>query len=358
MARCEDALTRDAAQAPRDLLYGSLFEHAPVEVHIWSLVRNDQGAIVTWRLVDANPAALAAWGRRLEEVVGKTTDEIFPGADAVRTFLPVVEEIMATGRPKQWEVAFAGTAQVLRMVSIPVGDSFVSTGFDVTPEHMRRRELEDALQKVTQATQAGGVGLWDWDLRTNEVHFSDEWKRQLGHEPHEVTDSFDEWRSRVHPEDLEPALAAVRTTLEDPRRPYRVILRMKHKDGAYRWILGQASVVLDETGRTHRMLGSQIDITEQRRMEARVREAQKLESLGTLAAGIAHDFNNLLMAITGNLSLLRDTPHAGPEALLLHQALEEAAGRATSLTKYVERRAMRASVPPDAASGSRGVQAS
>ena len=331
----QNALTPDAAQAARDLLYRSLFEHAPMEVHIWSLVRDDRDAIVTWRLVDANPAALVAWDRRLEDVVGKTTDEIFPGADAVRTFLPVVEEIMATGRPKQWETTFDGTAQVLRMMSIPVGDCFISSGFDVTQERTRERDLAHALQRVTQATQAGGVGLWDWDLRTNEVYFSDEWKRQLGHAPHEVADSIDEWRARVHPEDLEQTLAAVRATLADPRRPYHVTLRMKHQDGAYRWILGQASVLLDQAGRPQRMLGSQIDITEQRRMEERVREAQKLESLGTLAAGIAHDFNNLLTAITGNLSLLRDAPHGVPEARLLHQALEEAVGRATSLSKQL-----------------------
>jgi len=105
-----------------DLLYRSLFEHALLEVHIWELVRDDRGAIITWRLVDANATALKSWGRELTEIVGKTTDEIFPGADAVRTFRPIVEEIMATGVPKEWEVGFAGTEQTLRMVSIPVGE--------------------------------------------------------------------------------------------------------------------------------------------------------------------------------------------------------------------------------------------
>ena len=152
-------LAAGETHASRDVLYRSLFEHAPMEVHVWQVVRDKRGAITTWRLVDANPTALRIWGRRLEEVAGKTTEEIFPGADAVRTFLPLVEEIMRTGRPKQWETAFAGTGQVLRMVSTPVEDCFVSMGFAVTEEHTRRRELEHALQRVTQATQAGGVGL-------------------------------------------------------------------------------------------------------------------------------------------------------------------------------------------------------
>jgi PAS domain S-box-containing protein len=306
-----------------------------MEVHIWQVVRDERGAITTWRLVDANPMALNVWGRNLEDIIGKTTEEIFPGADAVRTFLPLVEEIMSTGLPKHWETAFAGTGQVLHMVSSPVEDCFVSMGFDVTADHRRQRELEHALQRVTQATQAGGVGLWDWDLRTNEVHYSDEWKRQLGHASAEIADTFEEWRSRVHPDDLEPTMVQIKAAIEGTRKANDVVFRMRHKDGAYRSILAQSSILRDEAGRPQRMVGSHIDITERRRMEERVREAQKLESLGTLAAGIAHDFNNLLTAVTVNISLLRDTPPNMPQASVLLKAVEEATGRATALTKQL-----------------------
>ena len=330
------ALAAGRVQASRDVLYRSLFEHAPMEVHVWQVVRDERGTITTWRLVDANPTALGVWGRRLEEIAGKTTEEIFPGADAVRTFLPLVEEIMRTGLPKQWESAFAGTGQVLRMVSTPVEDCFVSMGFDVTEEHTRRRELEHALQRVTQATQAGGVGLWDWDLRTDEVHYSDEWKRQLGHEPGEIADSFEEWRSRVHPDDLEATMARARAAVDDPADKLRsVICRLRHKDGTYRSILAQSSVLCDEAGRPCRMVGSHIDITERQRMEERVRETQKLESLGTLAAGIAHDFNNLLTAVTVNLSLLRHDPPEPAQMPGLLKAMEDAVGRAAALTKQL-----------------------
>jgi hypothetical protein len=128
----------------------------------------------------SHPPARATWGRRIEDVVGKTAGEIFPGSNAGGTFLAVVEEIMATGQPKHWELALAGTGQVLRMVSIPMGGHVVSTGLDVTMERTRQRERVHALIGVTQAARAGGVGLRDWDLRTNEVHCSDAWKRELG----------------------------------------------------------------------------------------------------------------------------------------------------------------------------------
>ena len=329
-----DPIPRDL-QATREALYRSLFEHAPLEVHMWRVERDAQGAITDWRLLDANPAALRAWGRGLEQAVGRCAEDIFPGSNAVATFLPLVRQIMDSGRPAQWETPFDGTGQTLRMVSIPVGDCFISAGFDVTQERERQHALELALQRVTQATRAGGVGLWDWDLRSNQVRYSDEWKRQLGHEPHEVGDDFDEWRSRVHPDDLEPTLAQARAAIENPAQPYDAVFRMRHKDGSYRWILAQSSIVLDEAGRVHRLVGSHIDVTEQRRMEERVREAQKLEALGTLAAGIAHDFNNLLTALTGNLSLLRELPPGAPEAPALLATLDDATRRATGLSKQL-----------------------
>jgi signal transduction histidine kinase len=80
------------------------------------------------------------------------------------------------------------------------------------------------------------------------------------------------------------------------------------------------------------MLGSHVDITEHRQLEQRVRESEKLELVGTLAAGIAHDFNNLLAAITANRSVLREVPPDDPEIPELHKELEVACRRASALT--------------------------
>lgn len=238
-----------------DVLYRSLFQHALMEVHIWEVIRDAAGAIATWRLVEANAATLEAWDKQLDDVVGMTPEEIFPDSDAVNTSLPVVSEIMATGVPKEWETNFTGTGQILHMVSIPVGEYFVSTGFDVTADRTNEWELRAALASLNQATHAGGVGLWDWELSTEVVRYSDEYKRQIGYEPHEMADDFEEWRTRVHPDDLEATLEQVRAKIDDPQRKDDTTFRLRHKDGSYRWILAQSAFMLGHDGLPERMLG-------------------------------------------------------------------------------------------------------
>lgn len=315
----------------REVLYRGLFEHALIEVHIWKLVRDHEGRILTWQLVDANSRALRSWGRTLSDIVGLTTDEIFPGADATKTFIGIVNDIFDSGRPKEWEAAFPATGQILQMVSYPVGEFFVSTGFDITELRTSERELAEALSRLKQVTVAGKVGLWDWDLVTDEVHYSDEYKLQLGYEPHEFGDTYSDWECRVHPDDLASTIATVESSIASHDPEYETVFRMRHRDGSWRWILAQASVLV-KNGRATRMLGSHVDITERRRLEEKVVEAQRLESVATLAAGIAHDFNNLLTAISGNLSVLMEEEHLDPEAQEILEDVATAASGATGLT--------------------------
>jgi len=319
----------------RDVLYRGLFEHLLHEVHIWQLVRDDEGRIVTWRLLDANRRTLESWGRTLSDVVGRTPDEIFPDVEATEAFMPIVSKIFETGEPHEWEMDFEGTGQTLRMVSAPVGDCFVSTGFDVSDSRHQERELVHALERLNEAIAAGGVGLWDWDLLTDHVRFSDEWKAQLGYEPHEIEDRFEEWRSRCHPDDVASTMLEVEAAMADPDHEYRVVFRMRHKDGSWRWIHARSSVIRGEDGTPLRMVGSHLDLTDRHLLDEHVREVQKLESLGTLAAGIAHDFNNLLLAITGNLSIVLDALPEDSEHADLLADVDEAALRAQSLTNQL-----------------------
>lgn len=127
--------------------------------------------------------------------------------------------------------------------------------------------LRESEARLRLAVQASNIGLWDWDLITNQVYFFPAWKSQIGYADDELPNRFEEWQSRVHPDDLEPTLEKVRAFTANPQGQYGVEFRFRHKDGSYRWIYAQADVLRDAAGKPTRMLGCHLDITERKRGE-------------------------------------------------------------------------------------------
>ena len=109
-----------------------IFEHLTVEIHLWEIVRNDEGDIVTWKLVYANPPALKTWGQSsLEEIKGLTTDEIF-GEGATKHYMHVVSKIINEGTPYSFQDYFPNIDKHFEFTSVPLGDYFITTGSDIT----------------------------------------------------------------------------------------------------------------------------------------------------------------------------------------------------------------------------------
>ncbi len=130
---------------------------------------------------------------------------------------------------------------------------------------LKRRKTELALQESEEryalAARGANDGLWDWNLQSGKVYFSDRWKTMLGFEREEIKDGIDEWFDRVHPDDLYRLKQALENHLEGDEPKFECEYRMIVKDGSYRWMLSRGCAVKDETAAC-RIAGWQTDTTE------------------------------------------------------------------------------------------------
>src|SRR6266404_3786522 len=134
---------------------------------------------------------------------------------------------------------------------------------------------------LQQVMHAGRVGLWDWDLRTNLVTYSAEWKRLLGYDEDEISNELNEWESRVHPDDLPKMRQRIAEYLRQPWPDHEEEFRMQRKDCSWRWMLARAELVMNEQGQPGRMVGCHLDITRHKLIEIeldRVNRALRLIS--------------------------------------------------------------------------------
>ena len=146
---------------------------------------------------------------------------------------------------------------------------------DISERKQAEQALAHTQEKLRQALRASGTGLWDWNTETNEVFFSDEWAQQLGHTNQEIAGRFEEWESRLHPDDRERALVYVQHYLTNPKGPYEQEFRLRRKDGSYCWISARASFVEEPDGRRVRLLGSHTDLTERKLAETALRASEE-----------------------------------------------------------------------------------
>ena len=140
-----------------------------------------------------------------------------------------------------------------------------------------RKLVEESLRESEKryflASSAGSVGIWDWNLDTNEIYIDPMLKAFLGYEDHEIRNHIDDWGKRVHPADRERVMAEATKHLEGASLHYEIEHRMLHKDGSIRWFLARGTAMRDKSGKPYRMLGTDTDITERKQAEEALRKS-------------------------------------------------------------------------------------
>ncbi len=265
--------------------YRYLFNNLGDEVHKWKLVRDENGEIVTWELVDANPAALKSWDKTKEEVIGKTTNEIFK-YDATTQFMRRIQLAFKTNKPIKWVEYFEPTDQFLSMTTTPMGEYFVSMGNDITESKRKDRQLELLRQAIDNSLN----GFFILNCERKIIYINKSFGRMFGYDRAEeiVGTSLD-------PHLVDPM---VRNRMVDElRRNGESILefKAKRKDGSQFDILMHARIAYDEVG-NEIYPTSFIDITKRKEAEEALWESeQKFKALfqhASVAKVLADDDGN------------------------------------------------------------------
>lgn len=156
-------------------------------------------------------------------------------------------------------------------------------GLFVFYRHAELRNHNKALKKLQErmhlALLASKSGVWDWDIEHNKVYFSPEWKKVLDYEDNELQNNFEEWSSRVHPDDINWVMQVIEEGNKKQQREKDLIYRMRKKDGSYIWIHSKSITDYDKDGKPVRTIGTHIDITTMKKAEEKLNYLAKHDAL-------------------------------------------------------------------------------
>ncbi len=184
-------------------------------------------------------------------------------------------------------------------------------------EAAQRQESESRLHL---ALAAGLMGVWEWDIASGRVSWSEELEFIHGLDSGTFGGTFDAFRRDVHPDDAERLERTIAAAIETPAARYHIEYRIMHPDGGCRWMACNGRVVVDGEGKPIRMLGICRDVTERKRAEDAVREADQRKD--DFLATLAHELRNPLVPLRTGAAVIRKASR-DPETVLEYCTIME-----------------------------------
>jgi len=183
-----------------------------------------------------------------------------------------------------------------------------------------RKEVEEILRRTQErmelALMGADLGMWDWNIRTNEMIFNERWAEMLDYRPSDIKPNFDSWKKLIHPEDTDRVMDDIALHIKGDRPSFESEFRMQHKDTSFRWIQARGKLVeYDRSGEALRLAGTSMDISERKQFEEELRKSNELKDLFTDI--MRHDLLNPAGNIKGYSDLLMESEATPKQKLLM-----------------------------------------
>ncbi|WMW80037.1 PAS domain S-box protein [Undibacterium cyanobacteriorum] len=213
---------------------------------------------------------------------------------------------------------FASNGQILGVISIyhpqphqPHANElhFVEQAASLLGIAIDRQRAAEALAKSEKrfelAVQGADEGIWDMDIVTGELYHSPRMWEMLGYTETELPTNRERWNAITHPDDLNAFVKQLVEHFKDSTKEVRSIVRLKHKDGSWRWILSQGRATRDASGRAIRMTGTNSDITDRKMAEEAALAANRAKS--EFLANMSHEIRTPMNGVVGMVDILQQT---------------------------------------------------
>lgn len=255
-------------------------------------------------LLQANRAPLLAADIAASDVIGKSFWECFwwSHSSQEQARLKSSVERCAAGETVRYDVDIRIADDRRMRIDFMLAPShdpegrithLIASGVDVSKRHAVENALRNSEERLRFALTAAGAAIWDWDIASQTVYWSQEhW--QLYGLPPEVAPSYESWLVRIVPEDRARAEAAVRTMLDGNTDEFQSEFRIRHPERGIRWLLGLGRGERLPDGTLHRLSGITIDITDQKHTE---------QNLRLLMSEVDHRAKNMLAVVQAMLRL-------------------------------------------------------
>lgn len=276
---------------------------------------DEQGRITGW-----NTQAEQTFGWTRQEVVGRLMAEtIIPPAQreahrrGLKQFFQTGDGPILNKRIEITALRRDGTEFPIELAVTPLrlenAYSFTAFAVDISERKQAEEALRTSEARLMMTVQGSHIGIWDWNLVTDTVYFSPQWKNQIGYDDATLPNAFDEWRSRIHSEDQPRVHQTIQSCLDGDKSQFEIEHRLQHRDGSYRWILSRGSLIRDMYGVAARMVGIHIDTTDRKRTEEELRAAKEAAEAASKAkseflANMSHEIRTPMNGVLGTTELL------------------------------------------------------